>query len=139
MKRAVIIYHSNTGITRMYADEMEVYLKSKGLEVTSISIWQYKDGVADGVDYLLLGCWTSGIMIALQHPEKVWREFAAKFKASGNPQLILFTTYKILTGSMFKNMLRHLQGKISQPFSELKSRTGNLSQADKEVLDKFIA
>jgi flavodoxin len=138
MKRAVIIYHSNTGITRMYADEMEAYLKNKGLEVTSLSIWQYKDGLADGADYLLLGCWTSGIMIAFQHPEKVWREFAAKFKTTGNPKVILFTTYKILTGSMFRNMLKHLQGKIHQPFAELKSRTGNLSLRDKEILDSFI-
>ena len=138
MKKAVIIYHSTTGITRMYADEMEMYLKGKGLEVTSISVWQYKDSIADGVDYLLLGCWTSGIMIALQHPEKVWKEFAAKFKTTSNPRTILFTTYKILTGSMFKNMRRHLAGKISEPFAELKSRSGKLSTGDKEILDKFV-
>ena len=93
MKKAVIIYHTTTGITRMYADEMEEYLKNKGLDVTSISIWQYKDGIADDAAYLLLGCWTSGLMVALQHPEKVWKEFAANFKITGNPRTILFTTY----------------------------------------------
>jgi flavodoxin len=138
MKKAVIIYHTTTGITRMYADEMEKYLKGKGLEVTSISIWQYKDGMADDAGYLLLGCWTSGLMVALQHPEKVWKEFAAKFKTTGNPPTILFTTYKILIGSMFKNMRRHLNGKISEPFAELKSRSGRLSLSDKGVLDNFV-
>jgi flavodoxin len=138
MKKAVIIYHTTTGITRRYADEMEVYLKSKGLEVTSISIWQYKEGIADNANYLLLGCWTSGLMIVLQHPEKVWREFAAKFTIKGNPRTILFTTYKILTGSMFKNMAKHLNEKINLPYAELKSRKGSLSVKDKEVLDLFV-
>jgi|WetSurMetagenome_2_1015567.scaffolds.fasta_scaffold14070_2 flavodoxin len=138
IKRAVIIYHTTTGITRMYADEIEAHLKSKGLDVESISIWQYKDGIADGANYLLLGCWTSGLMIAFQHPEKVWREFAAIFKTTDNPPLILFTTYKILTGSMFKNMLKYLKGKISEPFAQLKSRNGRLSVRDKDILDKFV-
>jgi len=138
MKRAVIIYHSTTGVTRMYADEIEAYLKSKGLDVVSISIWQYKDGIAEGADYLLLGCWTSGIMVAFQHPEKAWKEFAAIFKTTDNPPIILFTTYKILTGSMFKNMAKYLDHDENQLLPELKSGDGRLSEKDKIILDTFI-
>jgi flavodoxin len=139
MKKAVIIFHSKTGITRMYAEEMEEYLQKKGLEVVSLSIKEYKDGITGDADYLLLGCWTSGLMIFFQHPEKVWKEFATKFTDTRNPRTILFTTYKLLTGSMFRKMLMELNGKISNPFAELKSRNGSLSEKDKKVLDKFIS
>ena len=118
MKRAVIIFHSKTGITRSYAEEIEEYLQTKGLEVTSLSIREYKDGVSDNADYLLLGCWTSGLMVFFQHPDKEWKEFASGFKNNGATPTILFTTYKILTGSMFKKMARELTGKIKTPFTD---------------------
>lgn len=123
----------------MYAEEIEEYLQKKGLEVVSISIREYKDGITDNADYLLMGCWTSGLMIFFQHPEKVWKEFASAFISTGNPGIILFTTYKFLTGSMFRKMVRELNGKVSSPFAELKSRNGSLSEKDKKVLDKFIS
>ena len=51
---------------------------------------------------------------------------------------ILFTTYKILTGSMFRNIYKHLNGKFTAPSMELKSRNGFLSAADKLKLDSII-
>jgi len=139
MKKVLIIVHSKTGITRMYAEEIEEYLLKKGLEVTLVSIRKYRNGMYDNSDYLLMGCWTSGLMVFFQHPDREWREFAAGYKNSGNPKTILFTTYKILTGSMFRNMLKRLNGKISNPFAELKSRNGSLSEKDKKVLDEFVS
>jgi len=139
MKKVLIIVHSKTGITRMYAEEIEEYLLKKGLEVTLVSIRKYRNGMNDNSDYLLMGCWTSGLMVFLQHPDREWREFAAGYKNSGNSKTILFTTYKILTGSMFRNMLKKLNGKISSPFAELKSRNGSLSEKDKKILDEFVS
>lgn len=138
MKKAVIIYHSQTGITKKYAEEIGAYLKQKELEVSILPIRDYKDGIIGDADYLLLGCWTSGLMIFLQHPEKVWKEFAQQLPVGIQSKTALFTTYKILTGSMFGKMRTQLKGRIDHCPTEIKSRDGMLSGKDKIVLDHFI-
>ena len=77
MKKAAIIYNSKTGTTKQYAEEIGAYLISQNLEVTTLSIQEYNAEILDHIDYLLLGCWTSGLMFFLQHPEKAWNDFAA--------------------------------------------------------------
>jgi flavodoxin len=138
MKKAVIIFNSKTGITRKYAEEIGAFLKSKGMEVRILSIQDYKKELLEKADYLLLGCWTSGLMLFLQHPEKAWKEFAAKLPDKILSKTALFTTYKMLTGSMFKIMCKQLSGKVNFPLTELKSRNGKLSESDKLVLESFI-
>lgn len=138
MKKAVIIYHSQTGITKKYAEEIGAYLKQKELEVSILPIRDYKDGTIGDAGYLLLGCWTSGLMIILQHPEKVWKEFAHKLPGGVQSKTALFTTYKLLTGSMFRNMRKQLKGHIDHCPAEFKSRDGSLSEKDKMLLDQWI-
>jgi len=138
MKKAAIIFHSRTGITRTYAEEMEEYLKGKGLEVVSSSVKSYKKGTCEGADYIFIGCWTSGLMIMLQHPDREWNDFAKDFEGAPNAKSFLFTTYKILTGSMFRKMMKSLNGKIQNPAAELKSRDGSLPEKDRKILDNFI-
>ena len=138
MKKAIVIYLSRTGTTMKYAEEIGAYLNTKGIDTQVYSIMQYKDGVLDHADYVLLGCWTSGLMVILQHPEKKWVEFAKRLPSMPETKLALFTTYKILTGSMFRNMYRKLKGRFAQPALELKSRDSFLSEKNKHDLDQFI-
>ena len=138
MKTAVILYHSKTGTTKQYAEEISKYLKSKGLDTQVISIQAYSQDMLNNVDYVFFGCWTNGLMVMLQHPDKEWKDFAAKLPSMPGVKVGLFTTYKILTGSMFKNMYKQLKGKFAAPSLELKSRNGFLSAADKEKLDSII-
>ena len=138
MKTAVILYHSKTGTTKQYAEEISKYLKSKGLDTQVISIQAYSQDMLNNVDYVFFGCWTNGIMVMLQHPDKEWKDFAAKLPSMPGVKVGLFTTYKILTGSMFKNMYKQLKGKFAAPTLELKSRNGFLSAQDKEKLDSII-
>jgi flavodoxin len=138
MKKVVIIYHSQTGITKKYAEEIGAYLKQKELEISILPIRDYKDGIISDADYLLLGCWTSGLMIILQHPEKVWKDFALQLPTGIQSKAALFTTYKILTGSMFGKMRGQLKGRIDHCPTELKSRDGMLSEKDKTILDEWI-
>ena len=77
-------------------------------------------------------------MVILQHPEDAWKDFAVKLPNIPNAKLALFTTYKILTGSMFRNMSKELDGKFAKSSLELKSRNGRLSENDKNALDNFI-
>ena len=138
MKKAVVIYLSRTGTTMKYAEEIGAYLNTKGMDAQVYSVMQYKDGVLDNADYVLLGCWTSGLMVILQHPEKKWVEFAKGLPSMPEAKLALFTTYKILTGSMFRNMYKKIKGQFAHPSLELKSRDRFLSEKNKQELDQFI-
>ena len=140
MDKAVILYNSKTGTTGKYAREIGKYIETKGVEVqiSSIQGYQHNEGILDRADYVFLGCWTSGLMIVLQHPEDVWKKFAAELPKMPNAKLVLFTTYKILTGSMFRNMYKELDGKFPEPSLELKSRNGMLSAQNEKVLGNFF-
>ena len=138
MKKAAIIVNSKTGTTRQYAEEISAYLKSKGLDTQVASIQDYSEDILNDADYVFFGCWTNGLMVILQHPEKIWAEFAAKLPGVPDAKVALFTTYKILTGSMFRNMYKHLKGKFAAPSLELKSRNGSLSEEDKQGLENLI-
>jgi len=140
MEKAVILYNSKTGTTGKYAREIGEYMDSKGIEVqiSSIQGYKYNEAILENARYVFLGCWTSGLMVILQHPEDVWKDFAANLPDMPNAKLALFTTYKILTGSMFKNMYKELDGKFGQPSLELKSRNGMLSEKDEKALDIFV-
>ena len=140
MEKAVILFNSRTGTTGKYAREIGYYLEAKGIEVqvSSIQGYKYNKEILEDADYVLLGCWTSGLMIIFQHPENTWKEFAAKLPNMSNAKLALFTTYKILTGSMFSNMYRQLKEKFPNPSLVLKSRNGSLSATDKLQLDSMI-
>ena len=93
----------------------------------------------DDADYIFFGCWTSGLMIMLQKPEKSWIEFAGKLPRKPEAKVALFTTYKILTGSMFRNMYKELKGNFSPSTLELKSRERFLSEKNRQDLDRFIS
>lgn len=139
MKKAVIIYHTRTGTTKKYAEEIAGYLSSKNMDVAISSTIAFQPGILEDADYILLGCWTSGLFVIGQHPEKLWQNFAAKLPELPEVKLAFFTTYKLLTGSMFRKMYSHLKGKLPKNSLELKSRDGLLSSEDRNALDQFTA
>ncbi len=138
MKKVVITYNSKSGTTRKYSEEIGLYLGTKKNEVVVLSMKKYHSDILHNADYLLLGCRPSGLMFFLQHPEKSWIDFAAELPNPIKARTALFTTYKILTGSMFKKMEEHIYGSTNSPFTTFKSRNGLLSENDITVLDQFI-
>lgn len=139
MTKAVIIYHTRTGTTKRYAEAIGEYLESKGIDVIVTSTIAFQAEIMENVDYVFLGCWTSGLLVIGQHPEKLWVNFTARLPEMPDAKLALFTTYKILTGSMFRKMYAHLKTKFAKRSLDLKSRDGTLSAADKLALDEFIS
>jgi flavodoxin len=136
--KAAIIYNSKTGTTKKHAKAIGDYLIANNMEVALASIQEYKDEILEEADYMLLGCWTQGLIFFLQHPEKIWVDFARILPDNLKSRIILFTTYKVLTGSMFKRMYTHLDDHYNFSFIELKSRDGSLSDLDKISLDKIF-
>ncbi len=138
MKRALVIYHSQTGTTRSLAIDISNYCKANGLESKYIATDEFAVSALENIDYLFLGCWTHGLMIFLQHPEKAWVDFAEKLPELKSKKIVLFTTYKLATGSMFRKMSKHLKCEPGQIVLELKSRSGDLSEKNKQLVKEFI-
>lgn len=137
MKQALIIYQSKTGTTKKYGFAIRDYLQSLNIEARAIPVQNYTPEELEMADYIFLGCWTSGLFIILQHPDKVWSEFVQKLPDLSDKKVVLFTTYKLLTGSMFRNMEKQLSTKINKIEFSLKAKNMLLSENDKEKLKKL--
>jgi flavodoxin len=130
MKKALIIYYSTTGTTKKFGNEIGSYCSQNGLETKIVSIDEFtKDALID-VDFLFLGCWTHGLMILFQHPDKTWMNFAQSLPQLNGKKIVLFTTYKLATGSMFNKMRKFIKCESNDIILELKSRDGNLVESN---------
>lgn len=138
IKNAAIIYHSKRGTTQKYAAEIAFYLKKKGIESKVTSVQKFSSIDIATVDYIFFGCWTSGLFVFLQHPEKEWVQFAKSLPQNLTAKTALFTTYMLRTGSMFRNMRKFLQGKTREASLHLQSRNGELTEFNKNLIDKFL-
>lgn len=138
MKQALIIYHSQTGTTRGLAIDIHNFCKTCGIQSNVIGTDEYSEDALKNADYVFLGCWTHGLMIAFQHPEKAWVEFAQKLPALNNKKIVLFTTYKVATGSMFGKMRKHISCADSDIVLKIKSRNGDLSQGNRQLIGQVI-
>jgi flavodoxin len=139
MKKAVVVYRSHSGVTRRYGEEIAAHLRGKGLTVTVASVGEADFATLPDADYLLLGCWTSGLFVILQHPDEPWLAFVRDMPPATKPKVALFTTYLLATGSQFAGMRAALADKTRVPELELKARGSELSKAHRAALDRFIA
>ena len=133
-----IIYNSHSGTTKAYAEEIGNFLSGQGLECKVSSIEDYDKEFLDLSDLVLLGCWTNGLMIVAQHPDRAWKKFAEELPVIRNKRIALFTTYKIATGSMFRKMENILTGKIDPPVATLKARSSKLTDKNKTALEVLV-
>ena len=138
MNKALIIHHSKTGTTKKLGTEIAEFCKQKGIDTKVVSIDEFKRQDLVKVDYLFLGCWTHGHFVFNQHPDKKWVEFANQLPVINNKKVVLFTTYKIATGSMFRKMKEHLKCDSKFIQMELKSRNGKLNESGLDLLATTI-
>jgi flavodoxin len=139
MKKALIVYHSKHGKTKKFAEEIGVFLDEIGIKNDVISTGDVEENLVKEADTLLLGCWTSGLFLFAQHPERAWKEFAGKLPDLKGKKVGLFTTYKLATGSMFRSMEKSLRGKVNKISMTVKSKKAELSVENKELLKDFIS
>jgi flavodoxin len=139
--KAIVVYRSHSGVTRRYGEAIAAYLSSKRVAAQVVSVGECDMATLAGADYLLLGCWTSGLFVVRQHPDEPWLAFVRAMPAltGPRPKVALFTTYKLRTGSQFPKMRAALAGKTAAPQLELKSRDGSLVAADEAALEQFLS
>ena len=134
MNKALIIHHSKTGTTKKFGTEIAEFCKQKGIEAKVVSIDEFNQRELMKVEYLFLGCWTQGYFVFNQQPDKKWVEFANQLPVINNKQVVLFTTYKIATGSMFRKMKERLKCDSKFIKLELKSRNGKMNESGLDLL-----
>jgi flavodoxin len=139
VKKAIVVYRSHSGVTRRYGDEIAAFLIARGVAAQVVSVGECDMATLADADYLLLGCWTSGLFVVRQHPDEPWLAFVREMPATPRPRVALFTTYQLRTGGQFLKMRAALTGKTASPQLELKSRNGHLSAADERSLEQFLA
>jgi len=144
VKKAIVVYRSHSGVTRRYGEEIGAFLTARDIAAQVVSVGECDMTTLADADYLLLGCWTSGLFVIRQHPDEPWLAFVRDMPAlptapDARPKVALFTTYQLRTGSQFPKMRAALAGKTASPRLELKSRDGHLSAADERSLEQFLA
>ena len=137
--KAIIIYDSKTGTTEKYAQAIGEFLHEKGIENKVFSIANYDESYFNAVDVVILGAWTKGLFFFAQHPDVKWKIFASNLPEIKDKEVVLFTTYKLLTGSMFKKMKSTIINKIDGCQTSIKSKNGELTPFNKEQLEGWIS
>lgn len=138
MKNAVIFYQSKTGTTQNYAQEIATYLETKQINASCFHVEEYNEELLHNTDFVFLGCWTSGLMFFFQKPDQTWNNFASKISIPDESKVALFTTYKIRTGSMFKNMENKIGINKKSDIKRFKSKDGKLTKNDQLAINELI-
>jgi flavodoxin len=137
VRTAAVVYRSRTGTTRRFAEEIAAHLRTRGIQSVVASVGEADPGELATVDFLLLGCWTNGLFVVMQHPDQPWIDFVHEIPPFAGPRLGLFTTYRLLAGSMFAKMRAELAG-APDVGVELKSRNGSLTAEHRRELDRLV-
>ena len=136
--KTLIIYNSQHGTTKRYANEIFEYIKDNGDEASIKSIDEFNEKNLNEYDTVLLGTWTQGLFFFAQKPDKKWKSFSKSFPQLNDKKIGLFTTYKVATGSFYKNMAKSVNLNIKNVQFTLKSKKGDLSEGDLEILKTII-
>lgn len=133
--KALVVYNSKTGTTEKMAGQIAAHLAENNMDVKLANIKEVTNKDIEQADRLFMGTWTSGFMIFGQKPEKEFLDFSRKLPVGLHKRTTMFTTYKVLTGSMFRNMRRQLKYKgLHVESNALKSKTGDLTDIQKRIL-----
>ena len=139
MKKAIIIYQSKKGTTRALSNEIGRFLEIKGIntEVVSLENYDYRD--LSLYEYVFLGCWTKGLMVIAQRPDKTWKKFIKSVDIPEKAKVCLFTTYKFATGTMFSQMRKSFNGTTNSTYLKIKSKNGSLSNGNARLIDYYVS
>jgi flavodoxin len=132
--KTLVVYQSKNGTTRKFAEKIADKLQQNQNDVIVKDVNETTNDDLTSCDLLFMGCWTSGKFIFGQKPEQSWVEFASKLPQAESKKTVLFTTYKIATGSMFKNMKKHILPKGYKVVGSMKSRNGKIDYYSNIIL-----
>ena len=137
--KALVVYYSKNGTTKKMAQEIANCLEENNTNVKLGSIHEVTARDIEEADRLYIGCWTSGFLFFGQKPSHEWKAFARRIPITNKKKAMLFATYKVATGSMFKKMREELSFRGLQVSNKaLKSKDGELKDIHLEILSQSL-
>ena len=102
--KVAIVFETHTGITAAAAEKMAEIVRSAGHECTVESISNADPKVVARADAIVLGAWTKGWFIIMQHPSEGMMSFIeSKLSLNGKP-VAVFATYKLAVGGTLRTL-----------------------------------
>ena len=136
---ALVIYQSKGGSTRKMAEEIASELQQNNVQVKVGSIQEISPEEIESADRLYMGCQTSNMVLLGKKPDKEWRRYVGKLPIGVRKKTTLFTTYKLATGNMFKEMRSTLKYRGLQiENNALKSKTGHLTDIHRKIISQSL-
>ncbi len=138
MKKAIIIYQSSKGTTKQLSYDIANFFNSKEIDSKVVSVDQFQETDVSTYDYIFLGCWTKGLMFFAQHPDSHWQKLVKSLSLPSDAKIAMFTTYKILTGTMFSKMIKCIPENQREDVLQIKSRNSSIPAKMRTQLKDFI-
>lgn len=101
--KVAIVYDTHTGTTSAAAESMAEVVRIAGHECTVESVSHADPKTVARADAIVLGAWTKGYFIILQHPSEGMTAFIESLSINNKP-LAVFVTYKLAIGSTLRQM-----------------------------------
>lgn len=101
--KVAIVFETHTGTTSAASEKMAEIVRKAGHECTVESISNADPRKVAGADAIVIGCWTKGYFIIMQHPSDGILDFVEKLSINNKP-VAVFTTYKLAIGSTLRKM-----------------------------------
>lgn len=101
--KVAIVYDTHTGTTSAAAELMAEVVRVAGHQCTVESVSHADAGAVGRADAIVLGAWTKGYFIIMQHPSEGMMAFIEGLSISNRP-VAVFTTYKLAIGSTLRQM-----------------------------------
>ncbi len=101
--KVAIVYETHTGTTSAAAQKMADVVRAAGHECTVASISHADAKAAARADAIVLGAWTKGYFIIMQHPSEGMMSFLEGLTINHKP-VAVFTTYKLAIGSTLRQL-----------------------------------
>lgn len=132
--KTLIVYQSRKATTKKFAEEIAKRVQKLYGNVTLKSIEETTASDIQQSDLLFLGGRTAGKYIFGQKPDQEWVEFTKRMPGANGKKTVLFTTYDISTGKVFKHMKDQLAPKGYHVAGSMKSTNGKLDYFSAGVL-----
>ena len=132
--KALVVFDSKAGTTKKFANQIVEKIKKSQHEVIIKDIDATNASDVANCDLIYMGSWTRGHFIFGQKPSENWVNFVSRMPEMIDKKTVLFTTYTLATGSVFRNMKKHVLPKGFKVIGSMKSRSGKIDYYSNAVL-----
>ncbi len=101
--KVAIVYDTHTGTTGAAAESMAEVVRIAGHECKVESISHADAKAVSRADAIVLGAWTKGYFILMQHPSEGMLGFIEGMSINHRP-VAVYTTYKLAIGSTLRQL-----------------------------------